>query len=420
MSHQQDQKPQAANPRLGRPQIKRGAPGVEPAAATTGGTPAEPQLPTRRSLRQHRRADSDAGAPAGDLSKATILELPATSISPADVGPLTGQLPRVIYATGEPGGGAYAIKSPDEAGAPTGGDTAPADRPALKARRATGAADRGAGGPGKQSTASAAASSADLLPEDVTLDRDGVPVGPDGQPLSRRQLREWRRQQGTAIPVAAMPAVTAAAGGPAPLESASAGERGNPEPVRPSTRREATRARRAEAPAGAPSGAVAESAEITDGGTSTSVAPGASAGQPFTRESLAAEGAALAARIEAAAGADPSTVDPALLREQELLAEKARQLNTGLIRQVSPSAPQVSSTSVARSTAVSKPAAGPAAPKQGTVSPTGRHDPVDAQSAHGLDSIQASEWSSRERTLMIVAGIVVLILVVALILAIVF
>ncbi len=389
---QQDQKPQAAKPRLGRPQIKRGAPGVEPAEASTGGTPAELQLPTRRSLRQHRRADSEAGAPAGDLSKATILELPATSISPADVGPLTGQLPRVIYATGEPGGGGYAIKSPDEAVPSNGGDTAPADRPALKARRATGAADREAGGPGKQSTASVAASSAGLLPEDVTLDRDGVPVGPDGQPLSRRQLREWRRQQGTAMPVAATPA----------------------------TRREATRARRAEAPAGAPSGAVAESAEIADGGTVTSAAPGTSAGQPFTRESLAAEGAALAARIEAAEGADPSTVDPSLLREQELLAEKARQLNTGLIRQVPPAAPQVPSSSAARSPAVAKPAAGPAAPKQGAVSPTDRHEPVDAQSAHGLDSIQASEWSSRERTLMIVAGIVVLILVVALILAIVF
>lgn len=408
MSHQQDQKPQGVNPRLGRPEIKRGAPGTELA------------LPTRRSLRQHRRADSEAGAPAGDLSKATILELPVTSISPADVGPLTGQLPRVIYATGESGGGTYAIKSPDEVAPSTGGDTTPADRPALKARRATGSAGRGARGPGMQSSGPVAASSVDRLPEEVTLDRDGVPVGRDGQPLSRRQLREWRRQQVTAIPGAAMPDVTAAADGSAALESEGAAEHGNPEPVRLTTRREATRARRAEAPAGAPSGAVAESAEIADGGTATSAAPSTSAGQPFTRESLAAEGAALAARIEAASGADPSMVDPALLREQELLAEKARQLNTGLISQVPAAAPQGASTAVKRSPTVAKPPAGPAAPKRAAVSPTDRHEPVDARSAHGLDSIQASEWSSRERTLMIVAGIVVLILVVALIFAIVF
>ncbi|XKH54319.1 hypothetical protein LG293_13005 [Citricoccus nitrophenolicus] len=387
MSHQQDQKTQGANPRLGKPVIKRGTPGTESAPTATRGNPSEQPLPTRRSLRQHRRADSDAGSPAGGLSKATILELPATSISPADVSPLTGQLPRVIYAAGEFGGGDYAIKSSTEAVPSAGGDTAPADRPALKAGRATGAADRGARGPGEPSTAPVAASSADRLPEDVTLDRDGVPMGPDGQPLSRRQLREWRRQQ-----VATMP----------------------------TTRREATRARRAEAPAGAPSGAVAESAEMTDGGTATSAAPGTSAGRSFTRESLAAEGAALAARIAATAGADPSTVDPALLREQELLAEKARQLNTGLISQVPSVAPQTASTSVTRPPTVAKPAADSAAAKRGAVSPTARHEPVDAQSAHGLDSIQASEWSARERTLMIVAGIVVLILVVALILAIVF
>ncbi|WP_313817471.1 alpha-L-rhamnosidase N-terminal domain-containing protein, partial [Citricoccus sp.] len=166
MSHQQDQKPQGARPHLGKPEIKRGA-----------GT--EPPLPTRRSLRQHRRADSEAGAPAGDLSKATILELPATSISPADVGPLTGQLPRVIYATGEFGDGAYAIKSPDETVPSAGDDTTPADRPALKARRATGAADPAAKGPGTQSTALGTASSADPLPGEVTRGRDGVPVGPD-------------------------------------------------------------------------------------------------------------------------------------------------------------------------------------------------------------------------------------------------
>ncbi|NUL45248.1 hypothetical protein F7P69_08585 [Cellulosimicrobium funkei] len=391
MSHQQDQKSQGASPRLGKPEIKRGTPRTETEPVATAGTQAKQPLPTRRSLRQHRRADSEAGAPAGDLSTATILELPATSISPADVGSLTGQLPRVIYATGESGNGAYNIKSPAESVSSTAGDTAPV-----------------------------AASTADQLPEHVTLDRDGVPVGPDGQPLSRRQLREWRRRQDAASPAAAQPAVTAPGVGSASPGSENAPERGNPEPVRPTTRREATRARRAEAPAGAPSSAVAENTEMTDGSTVAPAVPNTSAGQSFTRESLAAEGAALAARIEAAERADPSTVDPALLREQELLAEKARQLNTGLISQVPAADPQAAAPSVTRSPIVVTPAAVPTAAKPRAVPSSEQHEPVDAQSAHGLDSIQASEWSARERTLMIIAGLVVLILVVALIFAIVF
>lgn len=283
-----EDRPKGPVPRLGTPQIKSGPRRPEE-------QPPEGSLPTRRSLRQHRRADSAAGAPAGHLSRATILELPATIISPSDVGPLTGQLPTAIYSTRGQAGRRSDLKSQDPAAT------------------------------------------------EMRVDHDGVPVGPDGHPLTRRELRERRRRQEEAAAVRPAPSTAPAAAGPQ------------------------HQPRRAEAPAGSPGG-VAE---------------------PVTRASLAAEGAALAARIEASGGGDPSAVDPVLLREQELLAERARQLNTGLITQV--------------------PVAEPA--------PAAAQGPVHAQSAHGLDSLGASAWSSRERNLILAAGLVILLLLLALILA---
>ena len=125
-------------------------------------------------------------------------------------------------------------------------------------------------------------------------------------------------------------------------------------------------------------------------------------------ESLAAEGAALAARIEASGGADPSAVDPVLLREQELLAERARQLNTGLIAHVPSAAPAPAPAAAA--TPAPDAAATP-------VAPAAAQEPVQAQSAHGLDSLGASAWSSRERNLILAAGLVIVALLIALILA---
>ena len=314
-----ENRPQGPGPRLGTPQIKTGPrrPAEEPEA--------ESSLPTRRSLRQHRRADSAAGAPAGEISKATILELPATIISPSDVGPLTGQLPRVIYSIRDDAGGGYAIKSPEP-------------REAAEPVEAAG------------------------QPAGVRVDHDGVPVGADGHPLTRRELREWRRRQ-----------EPAPAGSPEPAgEAAPAGQQ--------------HQSRRAEAPAGSP-------------GT---------AAEPPTRASLAAEGAALAARIEASGGGDPAAVDPLLLREQELLAERARQLNTGLIT-------RVPAASLAPAPAAPVAPAEPSTP--GPRSPAAAQEPVQADSAHGLDSLGASAWSSRERNLMLAAGIVILALLIALVLA---
>ncbi|NUL48859.1 hypothetical protein F7P69_27195 [Cellulosimicrobium funkei] len=315
-----ENRPQGPGPRLGTPQIKTGPrrPADEPAA--------EASLPTRRSLRQHRRADSAAGAPAGELSKATILELPAAIISPSDVGPLTGQLPRVIYSVRDDAGGGYAIKSPEPR------DTAePVEVPGQ--------------------------------PAGVRVDHDGVPVGADGHPLTRRELREWRRRHEAAPTDSSGPAGQAAPAG------------------------QQHQSRRAEAPAGSP-------------GT---------AAEPPTRASLAAEGAALAARIEASGGGDPAAVDPRLLREQELLAERARQLNTGLITRVPAPSP------------AQEPAPAPAAPAApaapGPRSPAAAQEPVQAESAHGLDSLGASAWSSRERNLMLLAGTVILALLIALLLA---
>ncbi|MCY1159213.1 MAG: hypothetical protein MOP51_2238 [Citricoccus sp.] len=277
---------------------------------------------TRRPERQHRRVDSEAGAPAGETSEA-ILDLPATGVDPADVGPLTGTFPGVLPGV--------------------------AELPLLKDGRVVSR-------PG-QAPAALARVFESGAPAAYTVASDGVPLGPDGQPLTRRQLREMRRRQES---------------GARPEASSS-----------PST------ARRAEAPEGAPAGLAPEG-------------PGGAAGEwdePVTRESLALEAAALAERL-AAAGDDPGAVDPQLLREQELLADRARRLNeTGALATVPPAEPTVDATG-----------AEPAAESV-------RHEPIQAQSAHGLDSLPASEWGSRERTLVIVAAVVFAILVIALIIA---
>ncbi|MEV4902445.1 hypothetical protein AB0K08_14025 [Citricoccus sp. NPDC055426] len=333
--------PKSPSPRLGTPQIKTGGrrPTNQPDRSAELAEPAEAAeaaLPTRRSLRQHRRADSEAGTPAGKASRAAILELPATTISPSDVGPLTGQLPTGMFST-------------------------------------RGGTDRG----------EAIQSGTSPSPA-VRVDHDGVPVGPDGHPLTRRELRAWQRRQeeapeGAAPEPSDVPAAPAAAG---PQSSS----------------------RRAEAPAGSP-GTVAAAPAPAGGPTSAEVP---------TRESLAAEGAALAARIEESGGADPSAVDPVLLREQELLAERARQLNTGLIARVPVAAP--APAPAGDSTPAPGVSAAPAASAAPAV-PAAAQEPVQARSAHGLDSLGASAWSSRERNLILAAGLVIAALLIALILA---
>jgi hypothetical protein len=272
--------------------------------------------------------DSEAGAPAGETSEA-ILELPATGVDPADVGPLTGTLPGV------------------------------AELPLLKDGRVVSR-------PG-QAPAALARVFERSGPAGITVASDGVPVGPDGQPLTRRQLRELRRRQESAD-VLDDPWATDAASSP-------------------------STSRRAEAPAGAPAGVVPAvqepSGEVPE------------AGDTVTRESLAREAMGLAERLEAA-GDDPESVDPQLLRAQELLAEKARRFNeTGVLATV-PAATTAGTVT---------------APVAGLSAEPVRHDPVQAQSAHGLDSMPASEWGSRERTLVILAAVVFVILVIALILA---
>lgn len=331
--------PKSPAPRLGTPQIKIGArrPTDE---ADQADQPAETALPPRRSLRQHRRADSEAGAPAEKASRPAILELPATIISPSDVGPLTGQLPTGLYST-------------------------------------RGGSDRG----------DAITSGTSPVPA-MRVDHDGVPVRLDGHPLTRRELREWRRRQ-----------EEASEGTPPEPSDAPATSAAGPKPP----------SRRAEAPAGSP-GTVAAAPDPASVRTPAD-APGP-ADVP-TRESLTAEGAALAARIEESGGADPSAVDPVLLREQELLAERARQLNTGLIARVPLAAP--APPPVAASTPA--PGAAPTPPPASTPAPAAAQEPIQAQSAHGLDSLGASAWSSRERNLILAAGLVIVALLVALILA---
>ncbi|MGM7667120.1 hypothetical protein [Microbacterium sp. A93] len=308
-------------PRLGTPQIKGSAP--RPADQ-----PTEAPLSTRRSPGHPRRVDSAAGAPAGNASQPAILELPAATISPSDVRSLTGQLPTDLSST----------------------------------RR-----DADLGGASRSGSSPAMA---------VRVDHDGVAVWPDGHPLTRRELREWRRRQEEASAWHPEPSE-------APAPSAAAGP--------------PSQSRRAEAPVGSP-------------GTA---ATAATAAEGPTRESLATEGAALAARIEESGGGDPSAVDPVLLREQELLAERARLLNTGLIARVpvadpAPAAPTAPLTSEPAATVT---------PMQGAAAPVAAQEPVQARSAHGLDSLGASAWSSREHRLILAAILVILALLVALILA---
>lgn len=249
--------------------------------------------------------------PEGDDPEA-VTEAPAGPVGPADVGPLSITLPGVAELPQLQDG--RVVSRPGQAPAALsrvfgtrGGvrQEAPQD--------ADGADGEDQGG---------------AEPPEYTVASDGVPVGPDGQPLTRRQLRELRRRQ----------------------EAATAG---------------------------------APSASGT-GETASDV----------TRESLAREATALAERL-AAAGEDPAMVDPDLLREQELLAEKARRFNeTGALA------------------TVPVPVAGADRADQSVA-----HEPVQARAAHGLDSLSASEWGSRERTLFIVAAAIFAVLLVALVIA---
>ncbi|QCU78261.1 hypothetical protein E7744_08815 [Citricoccus sp. SGAir0253] len=319
----------------------------------SGSGPAEQPLPSRRALRQHRRVDSAAGTPAGE-SGAAILDLPAASVSPADVGLLTGQLPRAYrwpFAPGEvPASGAPARAVPAE--------DAPGDTAAF------------------------------------TVDRDGVPVGPDGRPLTRRQLRALRERWD--------------GGGAEDVVHGADGASSSGAP-----------ARRADAPAGAPLGALAEGTDPEATGQAGGAANAAATPADDVDRALAAafarEADSLTERVEATGGEDPTAVDPELLREQLRLADTARRLNeTGAMAIVPPATDPVMVVPVRTGPAQDAPVpAGAAA----TVPEPLRHEPLGARSAHGLDSLSAREWTARERTPMIVAGVAFAVLLIALALA---
>lgn len=272
---------------------------------------------------EHAPAEERAeGEYSEDASSRAGAEGPAGPVSPADVGALTITLPGVAElpllqdgrVVSRPGQAPGALSRVFEA---RGGAVQPDPQDAE--------------GPDAADQDGAVQPEHAEEPEqpEYTVASDGVPLGPDGQPLTRRQLRELRRRQEAAA-------------------------------------------------SGAPS---------------TSGAAEAAAGD-VTRESLAREATALAERL-AAAGQDPAAVDPDLLREQEVLAEKARRFNeTGALA------------------TVPAPATGADRAEQPVA-----HEPVQARAAHGLDSLSASEWGSRERTLLIVAAVVFVVLLVALIVA---
>ncbi|MEU3845741.1 hypothetical protein AB0E44_01960 [Micrococcus terreus] len=54
-----------------------------------------PEQPPRRSHRQHRRAESEAGTPEGLTSTAAFIDIPVASTEPTDITPWTGMVPQI-------------------------------------------------------------------------------------------------------------------------------------------------------------------------------------------------------------------------------------------------------------------------------------------------------------------------------------
>lgn len=238
-------------------------------------------FPTRRSLRQNRRAESEAGAPSGQDVAPAFIELPAPTTEPADTTAWTGHVPQVAPA--------------------------PGDEPA-----------------------------ADQVDEEAPA----TPAVP--QPRTRREARRLREQG---------------------LLPDTPGESASSAPDAPTL----SRARRADAPVASPG----------------------SSDQDREREEIAREAEELAELMAASDPSDPTRVDPEIQRRQQALAERAARLN----------AP------------AEGPASGPAETDPGAADRVPeprpaleRQAPVEASTAHGLDSLDAAEASRRERTLLLIAA----------------
>ena len=113
------------------------------------------------------------------------------------------------------------------------------------------------------------------------------------------------------------------------------------------------------------------------------------------RQAIAREAAELADLMWSAEDADPTAVDPELQRRQEALAERAARLNEA-----------VASAQIPWS-----------ADDQLHPEDAAGHAPVEAVTAHGLDSLAASESAGAERRQQLIAGIVLAVGLIALVIA---
>lgn len=248
---------------------------------------------TRRSVRQNRRAGSEAGTPRGQASARGFIEIPAAGPEPADIASRTGAVPLV----------------------------AP-DRPEQT-------------DPGERTR----------------------------QPRTRREARRLRELG--LLPDRPEQDVT---------------DRSHP-------------TRRADAPL------TSVTTARTDGGEAAHAEPslgGVDAAVALERRAIAEEAAALAELLSAADHSDPHAVDPEIHRRQQALAERAATLNAQ--GEESSSGPEP---------------VPPAHLPQGTGSE--RQSPVEAAHAHGLDSLAASEATSPERTILLIAALVLAIGLIALV-----
>lgn len=191
---------------------------------------------------------------------------------------------------------------------------------------------------------------------------------------------------------------------PDPVSDAAAAESPDGAVPQPRTRREARRLREL----GLLPDAV-ENPSVNTSGTATrhaetllsSPTPSDRAVDPAEDEERAAvaqEAAELAELMAAADHSDPHTVDPEIQRRQQALAERAARLNA-------------SGAGPSSGTDAEQPAAD--LPSRWTAAES--TPPVDAAAAHGLDSLAASEATSRERTLLLIAAAVLAIGLIALV-----
>lgn len=267
----------------------------------------------------------------------------------------------------------------------------------------------------------------------------------------------------SSIPIVSATEEPAPAADPAPADAPGAGER-------PLTRRELRERRRHDVTGEPESGETPEEdSQASDPAVETSPVwdeSGMTSTQSFKvamgisdtgmlnsidaeREAIAREAAALNQKIQEHGASNPHHIDPELLREQQALAERARALaernesenfddadfapagdqaplepapepapesvpapvEEAPAEEPAPEPEPAPSTSRRRSDVEQTRSTSATAERSGAPS----NEPIGAQTAHGLDPLDTREWTSRERTYMMVSAIVFAIGIITLI-----